>query len=132
MMNGKEILEKLNKNLWCIIKAVFTANRDYPYHDFITIDDGDEPKQYVVGTNNKDVQGDQKKLFISKSTMILSDVECTIRFNHTANTPITIRADTQYEFLSNIKMVYVTAIGAQGYLDLGFEGVLPDEARNPE
>jgi len=108
------------------------ANRDYPYHDFVTFDDGDEPIEYPVGKNNKDAFGDQKKLFVSKSTMVLSDVECIIRFNNTENTPITIRADTQYEFFSNISSVYVSAIGAQGHIDIGFEGVLPQETRDAE
>lgn len=108
------------------------TNRDYPYHDFVTYEDGEEPIAYQVGTNNKDTQGDQSKLFVSKSTMILSDVECTIRLNHTANTPITIRANVQYEFMSNVTMVYVSAIATGGYIDLGFEGVLPNEARDAE
>lgn len=108
------------------------TNRDFPYHDFITIDDTEEPKNYRVGTNNLNCIGDQSKLFVSKSTMVISDVECTIRFNHTDNTPITIRANTQYEFYSNITSVYVSAIATGGYIDLGFEGVLPHEARDAE
>lgn len=111
---------------------IILSNRDYPYHDFKSYDDGDEPTSYRVGYNNVNAHGDQSKYFIAKSTMVLSDVVCTIRFNHSDNTPITIRANTQYEFFSNITRVFVDAIGTDGYLDLGFEGVLPNEGRDAE
>lgn len=130
MINGEKILKKLNQGLWQAIKAVFTANRDYPYHDFETIEDGSEPVEYQVGKNNKNVQGTQAKLFVSKSTLVFSDVECTIHLNSPENTPITIRAQTFYTFFSNIRSVYVAAIATGGYIDLAFEGVLPEETRS--
>lgn len=128
----QRVTKILEAGLFKYIRLIIGANRDYPYHDFVTFEDGEEPISYQVGKNNKDLDGDQKKLFVSKSTMILSDVECTIRLNHAGNTPITIRADTQYEFLSNISMVYVTVIATGGYIDLGFEGVLPEECRDAQ
>lgn len=132
MSLSNRIVSIINAGIIRFLNIVTLANRDYPYHDFVTYEDGEEPIAYRVGTNNQAVQGDQSKLFVSKSTMILSDVECTVRFNHTANTPITIRASVQYEFMSNIVMVYVSAIATGGYIDLGFEGVLPDESRDAE
>lgn len=106
------------------------TNRDLPYHDFATYDDGEEPTTYRVGTNNRGAQGDQTKFFVSKSTMVLSDVACTIRFNHSANQLIQIRANTQYEFFSNIERVFIVTIGTDGYIDFGFEGVLSEECRD--
>lgn len=128
----QRLLSALECGLWKHIRAVIGANYSYPYHDFVSYDDGDEPILYQVGENNKNAQGDQAKLFVSKSTLIMSDVECTVRFNDTNNTPITIRANIPYEFLSNISSVYVSAIGTDGYIDLGFEGVLPQEARDAD
>ena len=128
----QKLISCLEAGLFQVVKMILGANRDYPFHDFVTFDDTDEPVLYQVGKNNRDATGDQKKLFVSKSTMVLSDVECTIRLNHTGNTPITIRANTQYEFMSNISAVYVTAIAANGYIDFGFEGVLPQETRVAE
>lgn len=126
----QRLISCLESGLHKVVKVILGANRSYPYHDFVSFDDGEEPAFYKVGKNNVDVQGDQSKFFVSKSTLILSDVECTIRLNSTENTPITIRANTYYEFLSNIRCVYVTAIGANGYIDFGFEGVEPQEVRS--
>lgn len=108
------------------------ANRDYPYHDYESIDDGSEPVAYQVGKNNRDAHGSQMKLFTSKSTLIFSDVACTIRLNSTENVTIAINANTWYEFLSDIYMVYVVTIGTGGTLQMYFEGVLPEETRTPE
>lgn len=137
-LKGDDILSLLNvigfikQYAWTVIRAVILANRDYPYHDFITIEDGTEPTVYVVGTTQVNLGKEIKKRFISKSTMIFSDVACTIRFNHTENAPITIRANLAYEFLCNVTSVYVSAIGTGGYIDMGFEGVLSEETRKAE
>lgn len=132
MMKSQTILDKIGGSIWNTIKAVFTANRDYPYHDAVTISDGSEPVVYQVGTNNQNANGDQQKRFVSKSTLIYSDVECTIRFNDSGNTPITILAETYYTFKSNVTFVYVSAIASQGTLYMYFEGVLPQETRDAE
>lgn len=131
-MDASKLIKKLGEDVWNIIKAVFTANRDFPYHDFTSIADGEEPKNYVVGTNNRNANGDQQKTFVSKSTLIISDVECTVRFNDTGNVAQTILADTCYEFKSNIKNVYVSAIATDGTIYMYFEGVLPQETRDAE
>lgn len=107
------------------------ANRDYPYHDYKAYDDGDEPVFYQVGESNRDEHGDQFKLFVSKSTLIYSDVACTLRFNSANNVTQTIVANTWYTFESNIKAVYVVTIGTDGTLYMYFEGVLPEETRAP-
>lgn len=108
------------------------ANRDYPYHDYHTVEDGIEPDMYNVGENNVTTDGSQKKRFISKSTLIFSDVACTIRFNHTENVTIAIMANVWFTFECDIHRVYTVTIGAGGDIHFWFEGVLPDEARTPE
>ena len=128
----QRLLAALEAGLWKVVKVIIGANREFPYHDFKTLDDGDEPVVYQVGKTQVDLQGDQKKFFVSKSTLIISDVTCTIRFNSTDNAPITIRPNIYYEFLSNISKVYVSAIGTGGYIDMAFEGVLPQETRDAE
>lgn len=131
-LKGASLWDKINQNIWLPIKAIFAANRDYPYHDYKEIADTEEPQNYRVGTNQVNLHGDQTKYFVSKSTLIISDVECTIRFNHTGNVPITILADTCYEFKSNITSVYVSAIATDGTIYMYFEGVLPQEQRDAE
>lgn len=128
----QRIVGLLDAGVFQHIRAIIGANHDYPYHDFKTIEDGSEPLLYSVGKNNMNAKGTQSKLFVSKSTLILANAECTIRFNDTNNTPITIRPDVCYEFLSNIHMVYVSAIGDGGRIDMAFEGVLPQECRSAE
>lgn len=108
------------------------SNRDYPYHDYESIDDTEEPVNYIVGTNNVTTDGDQKKRFISKSTLIYSDVACTVRFNHTENVTVAINAGIYFTFECDIRSVYVLTIAAGGTLQMWFEGVLPDEARSAQ
>lgn len=128
----QRLIKCLEAGLFQPIRVILGANKSYPYHDFVTFDDTDEPCSYRVGRNQLNLRGDQQKLFVSKETGVISDVECTIRFNDANNTPITIRANTPMVFESNISMVYVTAIGAGGYIDFHFEGVLPQETRDAQ
>lgn len=131
-LKGASLWDKINQNIWLPIKAIFAANRDLPYHDYKAIADTEEPQYYRVGTNQVNLHGDQTKYFVSKSTLIISDVACTIRFNHTDNVAIAILADTCYEFKSNITSVYVSAIASGGTIYMYFEGVLPQEQRDAE
>lgn len=108
------------------------ANRDYPYHDYHAFSDTDEPTHYVVGTDNKLSSGDQNKNFVSKSTLLYSDVACTVQFNNAENVVIDIIADTWYEFKSNIHTLIVVTIATDGTLYAYFEGDFPQEARRPE
>lgn len=126
------VVTKLQSGFIEFINMVTLANRDYPYHDYESIEDGSEPVIYQVGKNNMLGNNDQHKFFISKSTLIYSDVACTIRFNNTENIAIAILANTWYEFMSNISSVYVSAIASGGTIYMYFEGVLPQETRNPE
>lgn len=105
---------------------------DYPYFDFHQFDDTEEPAIYWVGTDNKDRDGTQKKLFVSKSTLIYSDVACTIRFNGPNNVLTPIPANTWFTFVSDIYALVVVTIADGGYLLAYFEGVLPQDSRCPE
>ena len=107
-------------------------NHDYPYHDYKLFEDTDEPVTYPVGTDNRVGRGDQHKLFVSKSTLLIATATTTVRFNSTENVTITLIANIPYTFYSNIHQLYVVAIGAQGVLYAYFEGVLPEDAGRPE
>lgn len=126
------IVEKIKYGSIEFINMLTLANRDYPYHDFESIADTEEPVLYQVGKNNQLGNNDQRKLFVSKSTAIYSGVECTIRLNSPANVAITVLAGIPLNLESNIKAVYVSAIGAGGTLYMWFEGVLPQETRISE
>lgn len=128
----QRLINALETGLWKFVKVVLSANREYPFHDYESVGDGSEPVAYRVGQNQVDLHGDQTKHFVAKSTLVYSDVACTIRFNHTNNVAIAILANTWYEFKSNVTYVYVSAIGAQGTIYMYFEGVLPQEARDAE
>lgn len=114
------------------INMLTLANRDYPYHDYHIVEDGSEPDFYQVGANNRLGNADQHKFFVSKSTLIYSDVACTVRFNNTENVAIAILANTWYTFYSNISSIYTSVIATGGTIYFWFEGVLPQETRNPE
>jgi len=90
---------------------------------------------YAVGTNNISDRGDQKKLFVSKSTLIFANKTWAIRFNNMNNVIIYLEPNVWYEFKSNIQQVFhepVMGVIADDYIRFYFEGVLPDEARRPE
>lgn len=108
------------------------ANRDYPYHDHIKIDDGSEPDLWVVGSTNVGLNGSQRKVFVSKSLLAYSDVACTFRFNHRNNVTINHPANAFIEYKSNIWSVHVLTIATDGSLYLWADGVLPEDARGTE
>lgn len=88
---------------------------------------------YAVGRDNLTTQGDQRKLFVSKSTLIFSPLDVDIKLNNMNNVTIAILANTWYEFKSNIFHVFVNDYDdVQGYIKFYFEGVMVDEARRPE
>lgn len=132
MINGKEILDKLNKGIWHIIKAVFTANRDYPYHDYETATMTATYVLYSVGENNKDKHGSQSKLFVSKSTLIYVTQEADVKFNDTNNVEIDILPNTWYEFLCNISRIFYKYSDTEGTIYIYCDGVLPQETRGSE
>ena len=107
-------------------------NHDFPYHDYETDTTAVLDKTYIVGENNK-LQG-QKKLFVSKSTLIICTEACHVHFNEAANVMINIIANVPYTFYSNIHAIYYgrTQGQASGTMHIYVEGVLPQEARRPE
>lgn len=131
MVDTMSLLSKIagmiNTGIVQFVNLVGLANRDYPLHDYKKFEDGDEPATYTVGTDNR--VGDQKKLFMSKSTLLYSDVACTIRLNNANNVTLDIIANTWYEFYSNVRSLIVVTIATGGTLYAYFEGVLPQEGR---
>jgi len=128
-----EAISKVKVGIWQFIRLVFSANRDYPFHDYKYLADGSEPAWYIVGSANVDARGDHSKLFVSKSTLIIVTQDTVVRFNNTRNVAQTLRAaNSPYEFYGNIWAVNVTDIGEGGAVYMYFEGVLPEEARAPE
>lgn len=140
------ILAALEARLWKFVRAIISANHDYPYHDFIFIDNSESEEDlagiYVVGTSNINAHGDQTKRFVSKHTNIWSDfIDNTVKFNDSRNVDVylPIRAvDTvetmaiyEKEFHTNISSVHYNVVAGQR-LWMYFEGVLPEEARDAE
>jgi hypothetical protein len=103
-----------------------------PYHDYHHVDEQTTGLSYVVGDNQIKGTGDQRKRFVSKSTLIFCTENTHIHFNSPNNVAVTILASTWYEFKSNIYAVFLTAITDGKDLYLYFEGTLPQEARSPE
>lgn len=126
------IVQIINAGLIRFISILTLTNRDYPYHDYYSLEDGSEPDTYIVGKTQKDNKGDQHKLFTSKSTLLIATTETTIKLNHSENVTQTLLANVPYFFETNIRSLYVITIGAGGVLYAYFEGVLPNEARRPE
>jgi len=109
------------------------ANWDFPYHDFADFEEAAEGSVYVVGTNNVDAHGSQRKRFVSKSTLFYSTAAATVRFNHSDNVIITIPANVLITFVSNIREVHIVDVGQDAHLYAWFEGALPDaDIRWPE
>lgn len=107
-------------------------NHDFPYHDYKLFEDTDEPVIYQVGTANLTGRGDQHKLFVSKSTLLIATGVTTVKFNSTENVLITLLANIPYTFFSNIHALYVVTIAADTELHAYFEGVKPKDAGRPE
>lgn len=92
-------------------------------------------RSYAVGSENISDRGDQKKLFVSKSTLIYSNVDVEIKLNNMNNVTIIILAATWYEFKSNIFQIFVNCEAEEAetsYIYIYTEGVMYDEARRPE
>lgn len=142
----QRIIEALDARLWKFIRIVHSANHDYPYHDFVTINNelGEESLNgmYAVGTSNVDLHGDQSKRFVSKhANLWCMNFATTVRFNDSRNVAIYLPAKLinstdavvwcEKEFHTNIAAVYYT-VAAGDVLFMYFEGVLPEEARDAE
>jgi len=127
-----ELLGKVKVGIWQFWRLVGSMNREYPYHDYAFIESSAPQVFYVVGSNQQAAHGSQHKLFASKSTLIWSDEDTWVRFNNSNNVTIDIWANTWYEFKSNIEAVYYLLPSQGKKLCLYFEGVLPEEARDPE
>jgi hypothetical protein len=133
----------LNSNVWRFFRAVFNTNRDFPYHDYVVIDNSEGTGAingvYQVGQSNMDLHGDQAKRFVSKRTLILcTDSSTVIVFNDSKNVPMipfydqdTLNNLIRQEYHTNIHAVYYS-VATNDMLLMYFEGVLPQEARNPE
>lgn len=113
-------------------KERFLANRDLPYHDFYYATAQTTTTSYVVGTNNMGQGKDQKKIFVSKSTLIMSTVDTVVHFNNSNNVAIVILANVWYEFKSNIYTVYHTQPADTAKIYFYFEGVLPKDTAYAE
>jgi hypothetical protein len=100
------------------------ANIDLPFHDFHHVDETTATNSYTVGHNNLGQGKDQKKLFVSKCTLIYCTEDTHIHFNNAMNVAVTSLANTWYTFYCNIYAVYTTAITQGKDLYLYFEGVL--------
>ncbi len=126
------IIKCIENGIHKFVSVIINANRDFPYHDYYHADETATVRSYVVGHNQVIGHGDQRKLFVSKSTLIYCTENTTIQFNSTNNVVVTILASTWYEFKSNISSIYHAAITQDKDLYVYFEGVLPNEARSPE
>jgi hypothetical protein len=128
------IVEKLKSGVITFINAVTLANRDYPYHDYHYVNEECTDTKYSVGHNQVHGHGDQRKLFVSKSTLIYSTVDIVVYFNNKNNVAIDILASTWYEFKSNIYQVFWNYGGQAEEWDIYFyfEGVLSNEQRGTE
>lgn len=91
---------------------------------------------YQVGANQIEAHGDQKKYFVSKSTLIFATYDFEVKFNSMSNVSVRILANTWYEFKGNIYQVFKRPYDDDFPKDVTiyiyFEGVMYDEARRPE
>lgn len=141
-----KILKILNENIWLPIKAIFASNRDFPYHDYIEIDNSQSEDElsgsYQIGTANVNLHGDQMKRFVAKRTLIYADyLGATVKFNNSNNVEIPLietvigvdGAVYRYkgEYHCNITTIYYT-IPDGTILQIYTEGVLPQETRDAE
>lgn len=137
-----ESLGKLKVSIWQFWRLVHNANRDLPYHDYLDYENESGEEQvypYVVGSNNVSAHGDQNKHFVAKRTLIWSYDAIHFRLNSPSNVIIHLKVHQrvledviyQMELHTNIHIIYFILATGQ-YLHAYFEGVLPEEARNPE
>lgn len=126
------IAARLKKGIITFVNMVSLAHRDFPYHDYHTDTTEVTYQTYRVGENNYEASGDQHKLFVSKSLLVLATTAADLKFNHANNVEITILANNFYEFKSNIYQVHYKYDSEAGTIYLYPEGVLPQESRRPE
>lgn len=126
------IAQRLRRGLFAFISMVTLANRDYPYHDYHSDTTTSTKQPYRVGQNNRVGDGDQHKLFVSKSTLIMATTNTYVVFNSSNNVVQTLVANTWYTFESNIYVIYYYYVAAEGTIYIHAEGVAPQEARRPE
>jgi hypothetical protein len=127
-----DAISKVRVGIWQFVRLVLSANRDYPYHDHHVASSQTTNPFYIVGSNQIDAHGAQHKLFVSKSTLVFSNVDTHVHFNDSRNVAVAILAATWYTFYSDIAAVYFPIPDEDEVLLLYFEGVLPEEARSPE
>lgn len=126
------IVSKLKTGIITFLNIVTLANRDYPYHDFHSATTTSTYKPYYVGEKNLDASGDQHKLFISKSLLIMATTDTRVKFNHSDNVFLALLANNWYEFKSNIVSVFYRYATEAGTIYIYPEGVLPNEQRDAE
>ena len=127
-----EQMAKMKNGILRFVNATINANRDMPFHDYYHADETATKRVYLVGDNNINQDGDQRKRFVSKSTLIFCTEDTTIYLNSNNNILIVLLADTYYEFKSNIYAIHHAAITQGEDFYAWFEGTLPQEARSPE
>lgn len=127
-----ELLSKVKVGIWQFWRLVGSMNHEYPYHDDHVVTSQTTVAFYVVGSNQQAAHGAQHKLFASKSTLIMSTEDTHVHFNNPNNVAEPILANNWFEFKSNIEAVHFPIPASDKYLYLYFEGVLPEEARDPE
>lgn len=126
-----EIQSLIERGVNQFIAICINANRDLPFFDY-DLADTTTNGVYVVGENNIQGVGDQKKHFVSKSTLLFASADTTVYFNSKNNVATTILADTYYEFKHNIHSIFwEESLEAESWLKIWVEGVMYNEARRP-
>lgn len=130
-----KLIEKLAAKCHTFVHLHIGANHDLPYHDILFVDNSQGGTTlegyYVVGENNVQAHGNQRKRFVSKHTYIrISDFTITVSLNDVHNLNI-IGTVNPLELFTSIHSVYYSVVAGATLYAL-FEGVLPQEARNPE
>jgi hypothetical protein len=134
-MSLLESFAKIKIGVWQFWRLVTNANRDLPFYDYTYYLIAGLPYFYPVGMNQIEAHGDQKKYFVSKSTLVYATVNTVVKFNSNLNVAVDILAGVWYEFKFNIYAVYVTdsdQAGEDDKIRFYFDGVMVDEARRPE
>lgn len=132
MNSLNDLTKKIENGTNTFVAVCTNANRDLPFHDY-DLADTTTQGMYVVGDNNIDAQGDQKKHFVSKSTLLIPNSDLDIQLNSQKNVAITLLANVHYEFKSNIHSIFWAASAVQeSWLKIYCEGVMYHESRRPE
>lgn len=125
----QRLLEKLNAGLHAFVSVLINANRDFPYHDYETATTTATKVAYEVGENNRGLNAEQNKLFVSKSTLMYCTTNTYVNLNSPQNVDVLLIANNFYTFKSNIKSVFYRYVASEGIIYIWAEGVLPQEAR---